>query len=141
VDPTKCKNTSLAQRVPAHFFVKCIPVPPQHKKYCIDVLRSGCTGMHYVIHRSYRMQNHKFSVTCLGTHFDNPYQSHPSMKNSVSTFCTPIALECTTRSVDRTGRTGMYYVTHRSYRMQNHKFGVTCLGALFVNPYWSHPSI
>jgi hypothetical protein len=26
----------------------------------------------------------------------------------------------------------MHYVTHGSHRMQKQKFGVTCLGALFV---------
>jgi hypothetical protein len=49
----------------------------------------------------------------------NPCLTHLSMKNSVSLFH---ALGCT--------RT--HYVTHRSHRIQKHKFGVTCPIALFV---------
>jgi hypothetical protein len=32
----------------------------------------------------------------------------------------------------RPGRTEMHIVTHRSHQMQKHKFGLTCLGALFL---------
>jgi hypothetical protein len=35
----------------------------------------------------------------------------------------------------------MHYVTRRSHRMQKHKFGVTCSGALFVILYQSHLSM
>jgi hypothetical protein len=37
---------------PDALFVKSIPVPPDHEKECVDVSRAGCTGMHYVSHRS-----------------------------------------------------------------------------------------
>jgi hypothetical protein len=55
--------------VTQRFFVKSMPVPPQHEKYYVAVLGPGCTRMRYVTHRSQRMQKHKFGVTCPGTLF------------------------------------------------------------------------
>jgi hypothetical protein len=48
---------------PAVLFMETAPGPPEYEKYCIDVSRPGCTGMHYVTCRSYWMQKGKFSVT------------------------------------------------------------------------------
>jgi hypothetical protein len=36
---------------------------------------------------------------------------------------------------------GMHYVTCISYRMKEHKFGVTCPDELFWKPYWVHMSM
>jgi hypothetical protein len=49
--------------------VESVPVPPENEKSCIDVLDTGYSGMHYVTHKSHRMQEHKFGVTCPGTLF------------------------------------------------------------------------
>jgi hypothetical protein len=35
----------------------------------------------------------------------------------------------------------MHYVTHISYRMKEHKFGVTCPVAFFWKPYQAHLSL
>jgi hypothetical protein len=40
------------------------PVPPKHKKWCVDILHPGCTGTHYLTHTSHRMQKHMFTVMC-----------------------------------------------------------------------------
>jgi hypothetical protein len=40
---------------PGTFFDESIPVPPEHEKYCVDVLLPRCNGMHYVTCRSHRM--------------------------------------------------------------------------------------
>jgi hypothetical protein len=48
---------------PDVLFIKSIPVPPEHQKYCVDVSH---TGMHYMTHRSLRIKIHMFSVTCPG---------------------------------------------------------------------------
>jgi hypothetical protein len=40
-----------------------ILVQPEYEKYCVDVSRPEHTGMHYMTHRSHRMQEHKFGVT------------------------------------------------------------------------------
>jgi hypothetical protein len=72
-------------------------VPPEHEKYCIDISLHGRTGTHYVTRRSDRIQKLKFDVTFLGTLFiETTHQAHPSMKNSVSMFCTPEAPKWTT---------------------------------------------
>jgi hypothetical protein len=49
-------------------FLESVPVPPEQEKWCIDDSCPRHTAMHYVTHRSYRMQN-KFGVTCLGALF------------------------------------------------------------------------
>jgi hypothetical protein len=46
------------------FFVESIPVPPEHEKLCVDISCLGRTGVHYVTHRSHRMQKNKFSTMC-----------------------------------------------------------------------------
>jgi hypothetical protein len=50
---------------PGALFMETAPGPPEHEKWCVDVLHPGCTRMHYVAHISHRMQKHKFGVTCL----------------------------------------------------------------------------
>jgi hypothetical protein len=52
--------------------------------------------MHYVTHRSYRMQKHKFGMTCPGMLFTKTAPGPPSMKNSASMFCALNAPEYTT---------------------------------------------
>jgi hypothetical protein len=43
---------------PGTLFMESAPVPPEHENLCVDILQLGCTGMHYVTHRSHRMQKH-----------------------------------------------------------------------------------
>jgi hypothetical protein len=75
--------------------------------------------MHYVTHRSYGMQNHKFGVTCPGAlFFWKPHQAHSSIKKCIA--------------VSRPGHTRMHYVTHRFHKMQTHKFSITYPGTFFV---------
>jgi hypothetical protein len=88
--------------------------PPELEKYYVGVSR---TGMHYVTHRSTRMQKHMFDVMC------------PSALFIKSILVPP---EHEKYSVDVWRCTGMHYVTHRSHKMQKHKFSVMCLGALFM---------
>jgi hypothetical protein len=58
-------KTQVRRNVSWHaLFMETAPGPPEHEKECVDVSWPGCTGMHYVTHRSHWMQNHKFSVTC-----------------------------------------------------------------------------
>jgi hypothetical protein len=73
--------TSRSHRMQKHKFdvmcpgvlvVQSIPVPPQHKKYYVDVLCSRRTGMHYMTHSSHQMQNHKFGITFPGMLFVEP---------------------------------------------------------------------
>jgi hypothetical protein len=64
VDPTGCKNTSSAQHVPTCFLWKPSQAHPEHENYCIDVSRLGRIEMHYMTHKSHRMEKHKFGVTC-----------------------------------------------------------------------------
>jgi hypothetical protein len=45
-------------------FIESIAVLHEHEKYCIDVLRPRCAGMHYITRISYRIQKHKCDVTC-----------------------------------------------------------------------------
>jgi hypothetical protein len=54
---------------PGSLFMKMAVVPPEHEKYWVNGLWPGCTGMHYVTHRSQQRQNHKFVVMCLGALF------------------------------------------------------------------------
>jgi hypothetical protein len=62
---------------PGALFMETTPGPPEHAKYCVDVLgplehekvcvnisHRGCTRMHYVTHKSQRMYKHRFSVMC-----------------------------------------------------------------------------
>jgi hypothetical protein len=44
-------------------FMKTAPGPPEHEKLCVDILRPGRIGMHYLTHISYWMQKDKFVVT------------------------------------------------------------------------------
>jgi hypothetical protein len=45
---------------------------------------------------SHQMRKYMFGVTCPGVLLLNPYRSHSSKKNSVSTFCAADSPECTT---------------------------------------------
>jgi hypothetical protein len=93
--------------------------PFEHEKECIDILRTGCTGMHYVTNRSHRMQQGKFCIMCPGALFMETAPGHPEHEK-----------DCVDVSCPR--HTGMYYVTRRSHRMRKHNFGVMCPSALFV---------
>jgi hypothetical protein len=84
--------------------------------------------MHYVTRRYHHMQKHKFSIICPDAFLWNPYQSHPSNKNSASMFRAPDAPT-------------MSYLSRRSHRMQKYKFSITCPSAFFWNLYRSHTSI
>jgi hypothetical protein len=44
--------------------VESVPVPTEHEKYCVDVLRPRRNGRHYVTRRSNLMQKQKFILTC-----------------------------------------------------------------------------
>jgi hypothetical protein len=50
-------------------FGKSIPVPHEHEKECIDISLHGHTEMHYVTHRSHRMQKHNLFIMCPGALF------------------------------------------------------------------------
>jgi hypothetical protein len=63
------------------FFVKSIPVLPEHEKSCVDVSLPGGSEMHYVSRRSHRMQKHKVSVACLGTLFVKSVPVPPEHEN------------------------------------------------------------
>jgi hypothetical protein len=39
-------------------------VPHEDEKLCVDVSRPESTRMHYVTHRTHRMQKQMFGVTC-----------------------------------------------------------------------------
>jgi hypothetical protein len=80
---------------PNALFVKSVLVPPEHEKYCIDLLGPRRTRMHYVTHRSHWMQKHKFGVTCPDALFIKSISVPPDMKNSALTFDTSDAPECT----------------------------------------------
>jgi hypothetical protein len=54
---------------PNAFFIKSVPVPPKHEKYCTTVSGPRSTRLHYVTHISHKMQKHKFNVTCAGKLF------------------------------------------------------------------------
>jgi hypothetical protein len=62
----KCKFSVIC---PGALFVKCVPVPHEHEKLCVDVSWPGLSGKHYVTHRSPQMQKHKFNVMCQGASF------------------------------------------------------------------------
>jgi hypothetical protein len=59
------------------------------------MFRPGHTRMQYVTRISTQMQKHMFGVTCPGVLFMGSTPGPQEHKNSVSTFCTPDALECT----------------------------------------------
>jgi xanthine/CO dehydrogenase XdhC/CoxF family maturation factor len=88
-------------------------------KKSVNVSSPGHTRMHYVTHRSHRMQKHKIGITCLG---------------ALSVIFVLVAAEHEKYYVNvlRPGHTGMHYVTHRSHQMQKQKFSITCPGVLFV---------
>jgi hypothetical protein len=75
--------------------------------------------MHYVTHRSHRMQKHKFSVTCPITLLMETTPGPPEHEK----YCI---------DVSRTGHTEKHYMSHRSHQMQKPWFSVTCPNALFV---------
>jgi hypothetical protein len=58
-------------------FVESVPVPPERKKWCIDVSCPERTVMNYVTRKSHRMQKHKFGVTCPDTLFMETAVSPP----------------------------------------------------------------
>jgi hypothetical protein len=49
---------------PEALFVKPVPVPLKHEKYCVDDSLSERTEMNYVTRGSHRMQKQKFGVMC-----------------------------------------------------------------------------
>jgi hypothetical protein len=63
------------------FFVKSVPVPPEHEKHYIDVSLPGGSEMHYVAGRSHRMQKHKVSVACLDVLFVESVPVPPEHEN------------------------------------------------------------
>jgi hypothetical protein len=81
---------------PGALFVETALGPPEHEKQCINFLCPGRTSMHYVTRRSLQMQKHMFGIMGPRAHLWNPYQSHPSLNNSASTFRSPDAPELTT---------------------------------------------
>jgi hypothetical protein len=74
-------------------FMEKTPGPLEHEKYCINVSRHARTGMHYVTHKSHRMQKHKFGITCLGMLFVESVHFPPERENSASMFHAPDAPE------------------------------------------------
>jgi hypothetical protein len=74
--------------------------------------------MHYVTHRSHRMQKHKFYVMC------------PDVL-LMETASAPPEHEKLCIDVSWLGRTRMHYMTRRSHRIQKHNLYVTCPDALF----------
>jgi hypothetical protein len=75
--------------------------------------------MHYVTHRSHRVQKHKFGVMCPGALFMETTSGPPKQEK----YCV---------DVSRPGRTRIHYVICRSHQIQKHKFDVMCPDALFV---------
>jgi hypothetical protein len=75
--------------------------------------------MHYMTHRSHRMQKHKFTVTCLNALF-------------VKSIPVPPEHEQNCANVLQLGLTGMHYMSRGSHRMQKHKLSVTCASVIFV---------
>jgi hypothetical protein len=49
---------------PDTLFMETAPIPPEHEKYCVNVLRPGGTRMYYVTRRYHRMETHMFGVRC-----------------------------------------------------------------------------
>jgi hypothetical protein len=97
---------------PNAIFVDSVPVPPEHEKSCLDISLLGCTGMHYVTHRSQRMQKDNFGIMCPEALFVKPVPVP-------STFRILDAPECTTLPANPS-------------RCKKHKFGTTCPEAHFV---------
>jgi hypothetical protein len=75
--------------------------------------------MHYMTHRSHRMQKHKFGIMCPNAFFMDTAPGPPEHEK----YCFNVSLP---------GCAGMHYVTRISHQMQKHKFGITCPGAFFV---------
>jgi hypothetical protein len=75
--------------------------------------------MHYVTHRSHRMQKHKFYVTCP----DVLLMETTSVPPEYEKLCVDVSWR---------RRTRMHYVNCRSHRMHKHKFDVTCLDIIFM---------
>jgi hypothetical protein len=72
-----------------------------------------CTGIHYVTHKSHRVQKHKLCIICPGVLFMEIAKGpHEQEKCCIDFSCLR--------------HTGIHYVTRISYRMQKHKIGVTC---------------
>jgi hypothetical protein len=63
-DPTGVQKMEIRSNVSQQLFMESVPGPHEHEKQCINVLRSGHTGMLYIAHRSHWMQKHKFAITC-----------------------------------------------------------------------------
>jgi hypothetical protein len=62
---------------PSALFINSVLVPAEREEECVDILRRGCTGMHYVTRRSYRIQKYKFSVKCSNKLFMETAPAHP----------------------------------------------------------------
>jgi hypothetical protein len=75
--------------------------------------------MHYMTHRSHRMQKYKLVVTSQGAAFVESIPVPPEHEKECDHILCP-------------GHTRMHYVTCRSYQMQKHKFGIICPNVLFI---------
>jgi hypothetical protein len=70
--PNALHNSQIAPDAKHKFGVACSGAllmgttsgPPEHEKYCVNILHHGRSGMHYVTRRSYQMQKHNFIITC-----------------------------------------------------------------------------
>jgi hypothetical protein len=62
-------------------FMETAMSPPEHEKWCVDVLWPGRTRMHYVTDRSHQMQKHKFSITYTGVVFMETAPGPPVHEN------------------------------------------------------------
>jgi hypothetical protein len=62
-------KTQVRVMFPGSLFMETAPVRPKHEKYCVNISRLECTGMHYVTRRSHQMRKHKFGVMCPGALF------------------------------------------------------------------------
>jgi hypothetical protein len=75
--------------------------------------------MHYMTHKSHRMEKHKFVVTYPDVHFIKSVLDQPEYEK----WCD---------HVSRRRRNGTHYMTHRFHRIQRHKLGITCSDVLFI---------
>jgi uncharacterized membrane protein YsdA (DUF1294 family) len=127
-DRSGCKKRKFGTTCPEALSIRSVLAPTELEKNCVDVSRSGCTGLHYVTCRSHRMQKQKFNVTCPITIFVESVSVPPEHYK----LCVDISHH---------GRTGVHYVTRRSHRRQKQKFSVTCPNALFVKSVLVPPEL
>jgi hypothetical protein len=84
--------------------------------------------MHYVTHRSCRMQKHKFGIMCPDTFFVKYVSVPPEVEK-----------ECI--AISGLGHNRMHYVTFGSHQIEKHKFNVTCPDAFFVESVLVPPKL